>query len=256
MTLVISSLSEWQALRKTFPKDQRVGLVPTMGNLHAGHASLLNKARNNNDITVLSLFVNPTQFNDSSDYHRYPKTLSDDQNIARTQGIDYLFLPDEKAIYPDQYAYRVSENVLGLLMEGEHRPGHFEGMLTVVMKLFLLTKPHRVYFGEKDFQQLQLIKGLVKAFFMDIEVVGCATVREPSGLAMSSRNQFLSHSEKSLAALFPQLLASSTDPRIITTRLTDAGFRVEYVQRYGDRMLGAVRLGTVRLIDNIQLYNL
>jgi pantoate--beta-alanine ligase len=225
MTQVIELLTQWQALRKTL-STKRVGFVPTMGNLHAGHASLLTKAKAENDITVLSIFVNPTQFNDPSDYDRYPKTLEDDIKIAQLYNIDYVLLPTHAQIYPDNYAYKISENKLSTQMEGQSRPGHFDGVLTVVMKLLSLVNPQRAYFGEKDYQQLLLIQGMVSAFFLDIDIVPCPTIRDTDGLALSSRNRFLSTTERALAAQFPKILQSSADPSEIKNRLIQAGFEV------------------------------
>ncbi|OEH46993.1 Pantothenate synthetase [Legionella parisiensis] len=159
-----------------------------MGNLHAGHASLFLTSKKENDHTASSLFINPTQFNQAEDFKHYPRTLDADLKIMEDSGVDFCILPDEKSIYADGYNYQVHEHQLCQLMEGAHRPGHFNGVLTVVMKLLNLVKPHRAYFGEKDYQQYSLIHGMAKAFFMDTEIKACPTIREASGLAYSSRN--------------------------------------------------------------------
>ncbi|HRE33194.1 MAG TPA: pantoate--beta-alanine ligase, partial [Candidatus Berkiella sp.] len=161
MTQLIHSLEKWQALRKTFRPHDSVGFVPTMGNLHQGHASLLSLAKAQNQISVLSIFVNPTQFNDPKDLQQYPRTLEEDMKIATSLDIDYVICPSANELYPDEYHYQVHETTISHLLEGISRPGHFTGMLTIVLKLLLLVKATHTYFGEKDYQQLQLVKGMV-----------------------------------------------------------------------------------------------
>jgi pantoate--beta-alanine ligase len=254
MTTVIESLTEWRDLRdgRDFAQ-KKVGFVPTMGNLHAGHTSLLDMSRQQNDISVLSIFVNAPQFNDKDDLERYPRTFEADLQAARNAETDYVLCPSHAALYPDDFTYKVTESRLSQILCGRHREGHFEGVLTVVLKLFLLVLPDRCYFGEKDFQQLQLIRGMVEAFFLDTEVVPCPTVRDRDGLALSSRNSQLSASERALASQFVPILRQKLPLPEVVDSLTNAGFVVEYVEETMGRRFGAVYVGNTRLIDNIPL---
>lgn len=253
MTTLIQSVSEWQTIRSHLAKDKpSIGFVPTMGNLHAGHESLLKRAKLENTVTVLSLFTNPTQFDDPNDFNHYPQTLANDLAMATDIGIDWVLAPKADDLYPDNYRYRVIETELSHLLCGKYREGHFTGVLTIVLKLFLLVKPTYAYFGEKDFQQLELINGMVEAFFLDTHIVACPTIRDANGLALSSRNQRLSASEHELAISFPKLLHSSLSNEEITAQLTALGFVVDYIETREDRRFGAVWLGEVRLIDNVE----
>jgi len=250
---VYHDMTEWRTARggPDF-SGASVGFVPTMGALHQGHRALLERARAENDRVVLSIFVNPTQFNDPSDLARYPRTLEAD--LALVAGlVDAVIVPVEKDLYPDGYNYRVTETALSREMEGAHRPGHFDGVLTVVLKLLNLVQPHRSYFGEKDWQQLQLVRGLAAAFFLPGEIIPCPTVREPDGLALSSRNQRLSPEARNQAPAFPRILRDSADPAAAAAALTAAGFAVDYVADQGNVRLGAIHLAGVRLIDNVRL---
>ena len=201
MTITVQSVEQWQTIIKTC-QGKTIGLIPTMGNLHDGHMSLIHRSKRENDLTVVTCFVNPTQFNHAADLDAYPRTPEEDDQRLVSAGVDYLFNPDYVDLYPDDYRYRLTESYLSGIMEGEHRPGHFDGVLTVVLKLLLLFRPSRVYFGEKDYQQLQLIKGLVSAFFLETSVVSCPTVRNDAGLALSSRNRRLSEKQRQQATLF------------------------------------------------------
>ncbi len=249
---MIESISEWKKIRNTL-QNESIGFIPTMGNLHAGHASLLQRSIHENSTTILSIFVNPTQFNDANDLGRYPKTLEADLDMARNLGVDYVFFPNTDMMYPDEYRYRVTENTFSAQLEGQHRPGHFDGVLTVLLKLFNLIKPHKAYFGEKDRQQLLLIQDMVKALFLDIDVIACPTIRDASGLALSSRNQFLSIENKRLAARFPEILQSNSASDEIVGQLSNLGFVVDYVQDYGQYRFGAVKIQSIRLIDNFDI---
>jgi pantoate--beta-alanine ligase len=222
-----------------------------MGHLHEGHLQLLKQSVAENDITVLSIFVNPTQFNNPQDFENYPKTLEQDLKLAQRVGTDFVLLPTYQELYPDEYTYHITESCLSLPLEGAYRPGHFEGMLTVVMKLLNIVKAQRAYFGEKDYQQLQLVKGLVRAFFIPTQIIPCKTLRHPDGLAMSSRNSRLSPTARQQAALFPKLLldARLTD-EAVTVELQKQGFTVDYIKTQDSRRFGAVTLEGVRLIDN------
>jgi pantoate--beta-alanine ligase len=232
------------------------GFVPTLGALHEGHLSLVRRARAENARAWASIFVNPAQFNDPRDLERYPRTIERDLEMLRAAGCDLVFLPRAEEIYRDGYRYRVTENALSQELEGAARPGHFDGVLTVVLKLLLLTRPDRAYFGEKDFQQLQLVEGLVHAFFLDTRIVRCRTVREPDGLAMSSRNRLLSPAERARAPALHRVLAESLASHRpaaeAAAALTREGFDVDYVADRDGRRLAAVRLGKVRLIDNVE----
>ncbi len=251
MTTVSTRTADWRRLR-TSPEWSRgsVGFVPTMGALHSGHIELLRRAREENDRVVLSIFVNPTQFNDPRDLAQYPRTLDADVEQARPF-TDVVLVPPAAEIYPDNYRYRVTENDLSRRLEEAHRPTHFDGVLTVVMKLLNLVQPHRAYFGEKDHQQLQLVRGMVEAFFLPVTIVACPTVRAPDGLALSSRNARLSEPARVEAAIFPQILRSASTAAEAETALNARGLTVDYVADVQGVRLGAVRIEGVRLIDNV-----
>jgi pantoate--beta-alanine ligase len=227
-----------------------IGFVPTMGALHAGHRALLARAAAENRCVVLSVFVNPTQFDDPADLEKYPRTLEADLELARGL-VDHVLVPPAAQLYPDGYRCRVTDTGLSRELEGAQRPGHFDGVLTVVLKLLNLVRPARAYFGEKDWQQLRLVQDMVRALFVPVEIVPCPTVREADGLALSSRNRRLSPAARMRAAVFPRVLRSAPDAATATKELQAAGFEVDYVvDREGVR-LGAVRIETVRLIDNV-----
>lgn len=247
-------ISDWRDLRRTpeWNAGVRIGFVPTMGALHPGHVELLRRARAANERVVLSIFVNPTQFNDPGDLARYPRTLEADAELARPY-VDAVLAPAPEELYPDHYRFRLTETELSRRWEGGHRPGHFDGVLTVVLKLFNLVQPHRAYFGEKDWQQLQLVRGLVEALLLPIEIVACPTVREPDGLAMSSRNQRLSAAARRHAAKLYQTLREADSAAAAVEALRAKAFEVDYVEDHEGRRLAAVRLEGVRLIDNIPL---
>lgn len=250
---VFNSIAEWQAARAAPDFTGRtVGFVPTMGALHAGHRALLERARAENDIVVLSIFVNPTQFNDPKDLTAYPKTLEAD--LALSEGlVDCVLTPPANELYVDDYRYRVTETELSLRWEGAHRPGHFDGVLTVVLKLLNLVQANRAYFGEKDWQQLQLVRGMAQAFFLPVEIITCATERAADGLALSSRNTRLSATGRTQAASFSRILRGSPSAAAAGPLLEAAGFGVDYVADHENIRLGAVRLEGVRLIDNVRI---
>ncbi len=252
MSEIIKSITQWQQLRQqTFFNDKKIGFVPTMGNLHLGHQSLLARSVKENQITVLSLFVNPTQFDNKNDLAKYPRTFDHDVKLAEAENVDYIFAPEYTDLYPDDYSYRVSESQLSQKLCGKHRPGHFDGVLTIVLKLFNLIKPIKAYFGEKDYQQLQLIKAMAAAFFLDIEIIACPTMRAVDGLALSSRNSRLSGDQYQQAVQFAALLKSRHSCQEIARSLTQLGFEIDYIEEHNGRRYGAVRLGEVRLIDNV-----
>jgi pantoate--beta-alanine ligase len=230
-----------------------VGFVPTMGALHAGHLSLMERARRETDRLVVSIFVNPTQYDDPADLERYPRPFDADVASCERIGVDLVLAPDDHELYPDDFHFRVSESAFSRELEGAHRSGHFDGVLTVVLKLLNIVRAQRAYFGEKDWQQLLLVRDLSAAFFLDTEIVACPTVREADGLAMSSRNALLTPGQRATAPTLYRVLAAGGPVDEMRRRLGEAGFEVDYVERRGDRVLAAVRLGNVRLIDNVRI---
>ena len=249
------SLAEWRSARATLTGT--IGLVPTMGALHAGHASLLRRSIAENDCTVASIYVNPAQFDDPDDLGAYPRVLDADLECCESVGVDQVLVPGPDEIYADGYRYRVEETEFSGELCGAHRPGHFTGVLTVVMKFLNLVRPRRAYFGEKDYQQCRLISDMAAAFFMDVEIVACETVREDDGLALSSRNALLTDESRELASRFNALLRSRQSDQAVSAELESLGFAVDYVvSRFGRRLAGVsvpARQGTVRLIDNVEL---
>ena len=190
-------------------KSKSIGLVPTMGALHRGHLSLMNQSLKDNDITVVSVFVNPTQFNDKKDLEKYPRTLDKDTELINSLGVDYVFAPTVEEMYPEPDTRVFNYSPQDEVMEGTYRPGHFNGMCQIVSKLFSIVQPTRAYFGEKDYQQLVIVKRMVEDLKFDIEVVGCPIVREKDGLALSSRNALLSKEERENALLISKTLLES-----------------------------------------------
>lgn len=251
---IFNNLDEWRRFRKTLPINLSLGFAPTMGNLHAGHVSLFAASQQENDRTATSLFINPTQFNRLDDFTHYPRTLEKDLELITKAGVDYCLIPHEQAMYADGYRYQLQENNRSQLMEGEHRPGHFTGVLTVVMKLLNIVKPQRAYFGEKDFQQFELIRDMVTAFFMDIEVKSCPTIREPSNLAFSSRNNRLTKEQRLLADQFAHIFHQPQEPPAkLIAELQKLNIGVEYLEEHDARRFVAVKIGDIRLIDNYAL---
>jgi pantoate--beta-alanine ligase len=230
-----------------------LGYVPTMGALHEGHLSLVDRSRTENDRTLVSIFVNPTQFDDPADLDAYPRTLERDLEMLDAAGVDFVLLPRAEEMYADRFHYRVSETDLSTTLEGIHRPGHFDGVLTVVLKLLNIAAAERAYFGEKDWQQLRLVRGMADAFFLPTTIVACPTVRESTGLALSSRNARLTTPDRERAATLHRILSSAATVEDAIDQLTDAGFAVDYVADRDGRRLAAVRLAGVRLIDNVPL---
>jgi pantoate--beta-alanine ligase len=253
VTKVCTNLAEWRTVRDASEwANQTVGLVPTMGALHAGHVALLQRARAENQRVVLSIFVNPTQFNEPNDLANYPRTFEADVELVRPY-VDAVLAPATEEFYHDGFRYRVAESDLSRRWEGQHRPGHFEGVLSIVLKLFNVVQPRRAYFGEKDWQQLQLVRGMVEAFFLPVEIIACPTVRDTDGLALSSRNGRLSQLGRTHAAAFPRALRTARDAASAAANLKVHGFEVDYVEDYEGVRLGAVRIDGVRLIDNVRL---
>lgn len=251
MSQLFNSIKDWREFRQAkLLANKKIGFVPTMGNLHAGHQSLLHRSVQENDYTVLSIFVNPTQFDNPEDLKKYPRTLEQDIELAKASGVDFIFIPEYEALYPDNYRYRVQESELSQQLCGKHRPGHFDGMLTVVLKLLQLVKADKAYFGEKDFQQLQLITGMAEAFFLDTKIIPCPIIRDDNTLALSSRNSRLLPEQYQMALHFPKLLQTNLTKQAIISALTELGFEVDYIEEHNGRRFGAVKIGQVRLIDN------
>jgi pantoate--beta-alanine ligase len=249
---VSRTVAEWLERRRAIA-GRSSGFVPTMGALHRGHASLIECCRRQNEIVIVSIFVNPTQFNDPKDLQRYPRTVEHDLAVLETLGADELFLPWVSELYPHGYRFRVEEESVTQLMEGASRPGFLQGVMTVVLKLLNLVRPDRAYFGEKDFQQLKVISDMVKDFFIPTEIVLCPTVREPSGLAESSRNTLLSLAARKNAAYLFRALTTAADPNEAKAILESQDFTVDYVEEHWGRRFAAAFLENVRLIDNVPL---
>lgn len=249
---IVTKVKDWQDVRRQIT-GHTLGFVPTMGNLHNGHRSLCERSKKENALTAVSIFVNPTQFNQSADFELYPRTLDDDVALLKSMEVDYLFVPTPLDIYPDEYQFQVTENSLSIELEGAHRPLHFNGMLTVVLKLLNLILPTRAYFGEKDYQQLLLVKKMVEAFFLPIDIIACKTIRAADNLALSSRNSRLNATQREKAKYFPEFLQASLSCAEITNALVELGFKVDYIVEKWNRRLGAVWLDDVRLIDNFSL---
>ncbi len=203
------AIADWVKQAKAAGKS--IGFVPTMGALHAGHLALAGQAKKENDLVVCSIFVNPIQFNNPKDLKRYPRTLESDLEQLRTIHCDAVFCPDEKEMYPGPETKVYDFGSLDKVMEGRYRQGHFNGVAIVVKKLFDIVDPHRAYFGRKDYQQLQIIKALVKKEAMNVEIIPCATVREPDGLAMSSRNARLTPAQRQEAGKIYKVLQAARD---------------------------------------------
>lgn len=251
---IFNTLDEWLTVRRSLPATLSLGFVPTMGNLHAGHASLLAISKQENEQTAASIFINPTQFNRADDFKHYPRTLDADLALLEEAGVAYCLLPTEEAIYAEGYRYQLQETTLCQLMEGKHRPGHFTGVLTVVMKLLNLVRPARAYFGEKDYQQYLLIRDMAAAFFMEMEIKACPTIREAGGLAYSSRNTRLNPNERQQAEKFARLFHQPNQSAThLLKELTENNIKVEYLEDYQNRRYTAVQIGDIRLIDNYAL---
>ena len=266
-------------------QGRRIGLVPTMGYLHAGHASLIERAAAECDLVITTVFVNPLQFAATEDLSSYPRDAPGDSRTAAAAGADLLFLPGLQEMYPlgrEGVLTSVSVNELSAVMEGESRPTHFAGMCTVVAKLFNIAGPCTAYFGKKDFQQLAIVQAMVRDLSFDVELVGCEICREPDGLAMSSRNVYLSAEQRAAAPVLAQALVAAARSlsrgetsvdRLRATMMdvmsTQTMGQVEYLEVVDpitlrpltqadarSRFLGAVRFGSVRLIDNLDLSDL
>lgn len=276
---VIHTIGDLQTVLSALKgQGKKVGLVPTMGALHVGHASLVKRSVKENEVTVVSVFVNPTQFNDSRDLLKYPRTLDADCQLLEACGASFVFAPSVEEMYPQPDTRRFSYAPLDTVMEGAFRPGHFNGVCQIVSKLFDAVTPHRAYFGEKDFQQLAIIREMVRQMGLDLEIVGCPIVREEDGLALSSRNARLSAGERENALNISQILFKSRTfaathsvdetQRFVEDAIEAApGLRLEYFEIVDGRTLQKMKewsdtsyavgcitvfCGEVRLIDNIK----
>lgn len=276
---VVSTVKELKALLDSYRSEGKsIALVPTMGALHAGHASLVERAVRENDVTVVSVFVNPTQFNDKNDLKNYPRTLEADCALLERVGASIAFAPSVEEMYPSEDTRQFSFEPLDTVMEGACRPGHFNGVAQIVSKLFYAVEPDVAYFGEKDFQQLAIIREMVRQLALPVEIAGCPIVRESDGLAMSSRNTLLSAEERERALTISRTLFNSLDyaKEHSLTETKDfveecinaaAGLDLEYfqivdgntlqeVKEWGDSsyVVGCIALfcGKIRLIDNIK----
>ena len=250
---IIKNIQDWKKIRKSIPAEKTLGLLATMGCLHAGHASLLKRAITENDYTLLTIFVNPTQFNDSKDYENYPAPLEQDLGFARNMGVDFVITPSPTEMYPDgNFIQVITEHPFSKIMEGRVRPGHFNGMLTIVMKLLILAEADRTYFGEKDYQQLFLVREMAKNYLQRTEVVPCPTMYEPSGLPLSSRNTRLNSEERKLAETFFNWLQNNTSSSLteIHEQAKHLKIPVDYLEIHDKRLFIAIRIGSIRIIDN------
>jgi pantoate--beta-alanine ligase len=254
MMHVSTTVSEWLERRAAFD-GRSIGVVPTMGALHHGHASLVERCRRENDVVVVTLFVNPTQFNDPADLKRYPRTMEADLDLLDLLGTDEVFAPEATALYPNGYVFKVVAESLTREMEGRHRPGFFDGVMTVVLKLLNVIRADRAYFGEKDFQQWKVLHAMAADLFVPTEIIRCPTVRAANGLAASSRNALLSAEGWERAAVIYRSLTTASSAEEARAVLEDAGLRVDYVEEHWGRRFAAAYLEGIRLIDNVPLEN-
>jgi pantoate--beta-alanine ligase len=263
---VVRTVAELRAaLDPERARGARIGLVPTMGALHAGHLSLIAAAREASDLVVVSLFVNPAQFGRGEDLDHYPRDEAHDLATAGEAGVDLLFAPDADEMYPEGFDTWIDPGKVGTYLEGAARPGHFRGVATICTRLFLLVEPERAYFGRKDAQQVAVVKQVVRDLALPVEIVACPTVRDADGLALSSRNVFLSAAERTVALALPRALdaglathRSQGDAVRAARAVLDAepGLRVDYVAEAdldGPTLAAAVVVGSTRLIDNALL---
>ncbi len=274
----IHEIPEMQLITGNLRKSGKaIGFVPTMGYFHDGHISLMKEAKRKNDILIVSIFVNPTQFGPNEDYQIYPRDMNRDKALALNLGVDFLFTPADEKVYPKNYKSFVHVKDLTNYLCGPFRPGHFDGVATVVLKLFNIVKPHQAFFGSKDYQQARIIEQMTEDLNIDTEIVVLPTVREDDGLAMSSRNDNLTEEERKIAPQIykalqhgaKMILQGETDPVIVRKKMSDMinkfpQFDIQYLeicdpheltplQKIEDKVLiaAAVFLGKVRLIDNI-----
>ncbi|HXU40810.1 MAG TPA: pantoate--beta-alanine ligase [Burkholderiales bacterium] len=254
------------SLRQACARAGAVSFVPTMGNLHEGHLSLVRLAKRQAEFVVVSIFVNRLQFQPTEDFDRYPRTFERDCEMLEAEGVRMVFAPDESVLYPEPQAYRVSPPPMAEELEGRFRPGFFIGVCTVVLKLLNCVQPAVAVFGKKDYQQLKLVQGMVRQLDLPVRIVPGETVREPDGLAMSSRNGYLTATERGEAPRLSQALravAAGQDPKAAVADLAARGWKPDYLEIRGREdlapagkgarvVLGAARLGATRLIDSLE----
>jgi pantoate--beta-alanine ligase len=277
---VIERIAEIKdAVIKYKNEGKSIGFVPTMGYLHEGHISLVNTSVNQNDVTIISIFINPTQFGPGEDFEKYPRDMKSDLDKASLAGVDIVFTPTVKEMYPEGYKTYVNVEGITEILCGRYRPGHFNGVTTVVNKLFNIVEAHRAYFGQKDAQQLAVIKKMVKDLNMNIEIVGCPIIRENDGLAMSSRNVYLSGEERKAAVILSKSLCEAENlikdgtrrkdeiieyitNRINSEKLANIEYTeivnadsLEEIETLAGKILIAlaVKFGRTRLIDNVMV---
>jgi len=276
---IFSNVAELRsALAKLRQQGRTIGFAPTMGNLHAGHISLMHQAREHADCVVASIFVNRLQFGPNEDFDKYPRTFKDDCAQLQEAGVEFLFAPTEQDLYPEPQTYVVEPAEIQFLLEGECRPGHFRGVATVVMKLFQIVQPDVALFGKKDYQQLMVLRNMVNQFMLPIKIIGGETVRAEDGLALSSRNGYLSPAERAEAPRLQQTLQCirkavlSGDQNYealckkATENLDSHGWKTDYIsiRRQQDLapaapsdsdlvIVAASKLGTPRLLDNLEI---
>jgi pantoate--beta-alanine ligase len=249
----VKTLRTIAELRAELASRTGIGLVPTMGAFHDGHLALIRAAREECETVVVSVFVNPAQFAAGEDFERYPRDEARDAALAEEAGVDLLFAPTVDELYPPGYETWVEVEELGAILEGLHRPGHFRGVATVCCKLFNVVRPERAYFGQKDAQQVAVVRRMVRDLNVDVEIRAVPTVRDPDGLALSSRNVYLSPEQRAQALTLPRALATR-DPEHARALLD--GLDVDYLEiaDFEPRVLAAaVRVGNTRLIDNVVL---
>jgi pantoate--beta-alanine ligase len=254
---IVRTIADLRAeLESIRARGASVGLVPTMGALHAGHISLLAAARRECDCVVASVFVNPAQFGPEEDFARYPRDERRDEEVAAEASVDFLFAPAVDELYPRGYQTWVDVEGLSRTLEGEQRPGHFRGVATICLKLLNIARPQRAYFGQKDAQQALILRRMVEDLHLDVELRVLPTVRDDDGLALSSRNAYLSPADRKIALTLPRAL-ETRDRECARKLLADAGVETDYVDVLEDdgvRVLaGAIRVGSTRLIDNVPL---
>ena len=252
MMQVWNSIAAWNDRRRAIG-DRTVGFVPTMGALHCGHTALVERCRAENEIALVSIFVNPTQFNDPNDLAVYPRTLDTDLALLESLGVDDVLAPTAAEFYPHGYRYRLEPADASPIMEAAHRPGFIQGVLTIVLKLLSVARARRAYFGEKDFQQLRAVTEMAEEFFVPTEIVPCPTVRAASGLAESSRNARLSPEGRTQAAALFRTLTTAESVEAAVRTLHLLGLDVDYVEEHGGRRFAAVFVEGIRLIDNVPL---
>jgi pantoate--beta-alanine ligase len=252
---VVRTIAETRAALESL-RGGSIGLVPTMGALHEGHLSLLRAARAECDAVVMSLFVNPAQFREGADLQSYPRDEERDLELARADGVDLVFAPSVDEMYPPGFQTWVDVTELGSILEGQFRPGHFRGVATIVLKLFNVVRPARAYFGQKDAQQVEVVRQLIRDLALEIELRVLPVVRDADGLALSSRNALLSDDERQRALALSRALGTRDRDEALALLAAANGLKVDYVEVADfdpPTLAGAVRVGSTRLIDNVPL---